>query len=169
MAVEPAEAEIPELPPFAAQYREACRAVGSPAALDARVLAAARVHSDRRLAAREHSRRQRFWRIGGAWLAVSGLLLVVMNVSGLRGQTGADANLLQPASLSEPAVQGDVSPLPVLQVPAQAPASTQATDPCRLRVTPETASAQALQDEIARLGQAGCAATLAGLPGVAPR
>lgn len=169
MAVEPAEAEIPGLPPIAAQYRDACRAGGSPAALDARILAAARVHSDRRLAVFQHSRRLRFWRIGGAWLAVTGLLLVVINVSGLRGQIGADANLLQPANMSEPAAQGDALSLSVLQIPAQAPASTQATDPCRLRVVPETASSRSLQDEVARLEQAGCAATLASLPGSAPR
>jgi len=148
---------------LAEAYRALGREAESPAPLDARILAMARLQSESNARAQQRQRmRRKTWRYG-----LSGLLAGAMGLAALlilpvspRPVPDPQAPALQPAGMTNPVTPA--KPLPEVQMPAQAPAM-QTDAPCRLRVDVATATAEVLAEERERLAVQGCEASAARL------
>jgi len=149
---------------LAEAYRALGRGAESPAPLDARILAMARLQAESNVRAlQRQGLRRKFWRYGLSALLAGAMgmaALLILPASPLPGPD-SQAPTLQPAGLTSPVTPA--KPLPDVQMPAQAPASTQTDDPCRLRVDAATATAETLAEERERLTVQGCEASTARL------
>jgi hypothetical protein len=149
---------------LAEAYQAFGREAESPAPLDARILAMARLQAESNVRAQQRrGLRRKFWRYGLSVLFAGAMGLAALLILPVSPRPVPDslAPALQPAGMTNPVTPA--KPLPDVQMPAQAPASTQTSDPCRLRVNVETATAEALAEERERLAVQGCEASTARL------
>lgn len=149
---------------LAEAYRALGRGADSPAPLDARILATARLQAESNVRAlQRQALRRKFWKYSLSALLAGTMGLAALLILPVSPRPVPDLQVpaLQPAGLANPVTPA--KPLPPIQMPAQAPASTQTDDPCRLRVDVETATAEALTEERERLTAQGCEASTARL------